>query len=384
MKFVFVSNFLNHHQTNLCEELRRHCEEFHFIEMRNFEGIGFQKRLFADYVIRYEEEKERAETLIQNADVVMFGECENSLIQKRLSQKKLTFLFSERLFKKGIWQSFIPRTRKKILGKIKHSDTTLLYVLCASAYLPFDLSLFHFPTEKCLKWGYFPEMKKYNDILQLIKEKEENTIIWAGRLIKWKHPDTCIKLAKKLKKNGYSFRINLIGGGPMENILRKKISQNHLENQVFLLGAKTPNEVREQMEKSSIFLFSSDRKEGWGAVLNEAMNSGCAVVASHAAGAVPFLINNEGNGLIYRSGDNKDLYEKVAHLLDDKQACERYGLKAYETVLNEWCAQEAANRLIEMSKGLLNGEFKKYEENVCSQAPIRKEDCFGKRMLKKK
>ena len=34
------------------------------------------------------------------------------------------------------------------------------------------------------------------------------------------------------------------------------------------------------MEKADIFLFTSDRREGWGAVANEAMNSACALVVS--------------------------------------------------------------------------------------------------------
>lgn len=48
------------------------------------------------------------------------------------------------------------------------------------------------------------------------------------------------------------------------------------------------SEVRSYMEKADIYLFTSDFNEGWGAVLNESMNSGCAVVASHAIGSVPF------------------------------------------------------------------------------------------------
>ena len=37
-------------------------------------------------------------------------------------------------------------------------------------------------------------------------------------------------------------------------------------------------------------------QEGWGAVVNEAMNSGCAVVADHMIGAAPWLIRQGENG----------------------------------------------------------------------------------------
>ena len=43
-------------------------------------------------------------------------------------------------------------------------------------------------------------------------------------------------------------------------------------------------------------------QDGWGAVANEAMNSACALVAGHMIGAVPYLIRQGENGLIYEDG----------------------------------------------------------------------------------
>ena len=48
------------------------------------------------------------------------------------------------------------------------------------------------------------------------------------------------------------------------------------------MGALKPADVRKEMERADIFLFTSDYKEGWGAVLNEAMNARCAIVAVHS------------------------------------------------------------------------------------------------------
>jgi glycosyltransferase involved in cell wall biosynthesis len=45
-----------------------------------------------------------------------------------------------------------------------------------------------------------------------------------------------------------------------------------------------------------VFIFTSDRNEGWGAVLNEAMGSGCAVVAADLIGSVPYLIEHKKMG----------------------------------------------------------------------------------------
>ena len=83
------------------------------------------------------------------------------------------------------------------------------------------------------------------------------------------------------------------------------IRSKGVEDCVEMLGAMSPDEVRAYMERADVFLFTSDFNEGWGAVLNESMNSGCAVVASHAIGSVPFLIKDGVNGLIYENGNQK-------------------------------------------------------------------------------
>ena len=145
-----------------------------------------------------------------------------------------------------------------------------------------------------------------------------------------------------------------------------------------MLGTMPPEKVREYMELSEIFLFTSDRQEGWGAVLNEAMNSGCAVVASHAIGSVPFLLKNGDNGLIYRSGDINDLYEKVKYLLDNQATRAKLGINAYKTLCNKWNAENAAERFVKLSKALLDGkrEADLFGEGICSGAEILDDDWF--------
>ena len=104
------------------------------------------------------------------------------------------------------------------------------------------------------------------------------SILWAGRLIGWKHPDASIELAASLKEKGYFFRMSVIGNGEMEAQLHEMIRRKGVEDCVEMLGAMSPDEVRAHMERADVFLFTSDFNEGWGAVLNESMNSGCAVV----------------------------------------------------------------------------------------------------------
>lgn len=100
------------------------------------------------------------------------------------------------------------------------------------------------------------------------------------------------------------------------------------------------------MERSEIYLATSDRQEGWGAVVNEAMNSGCAVVGDSMMGAVPYLIRHGENGMVYRDGSREDLFQMTAKLLEDRELCRRLGGNALRTITREWNAETAARRLL--------------------------------------
>ena len=378
MKTVFVSNFLNHHQIPFCEALQKRSASFKFVATDSMASQGYQVPHEADYVMHFDgdDNKEEVYSVIREADAVIFGSCTEELIDARMKENKLSFLNSERFFKKGVWRRFIPKTRNAVKNRIVRYGDKNMYVLCASAYLPYDLKLMSFPTEKCFKWGYFPATNKY-DLEALINKKSGGKIklLWVGRMLDLKHPDDAVKLAEKLKKSGIDFELNLVGDGVLREGLEAMVNDKGLSDCVHLLGSKTTEEVRRYMEEASIFLFTSDRNEGWGAVLNEAMNSGCAVVASHAIGSVPFLIEDGKNGLIYRSGDIEDLYEKVKYLIDNQDKATQLGKSAYITLADLWNAETAAERFIKLVEAIRSGNiYNLFEDGPCSKAKVLKDN----------
>lgn len=162
--------------------------------------------------------------------------------------------------------------------------------------------------------------------------------------------------------------MSIIGNGEMEPQLRDMIEKKGLLDCVEMLGAMPPEKVREHMEQADIFLFTSDFNEGWGAVLNESMNSGCAVVASHAIGSVPFLIKDGVNGVVYKNGSQKDLNQAVMELLDDPEKRKQIGQAAYRTMTEKWNGENAAERFIELSKALKEGKDTPYPDGPCSKS----------------
>ena len=126
------------------------------------------------------------------------------------------------------------------------------------------------------------------------------------------------------------------------------------------------------MENAQIFLFTSDRGEGWGAVTNEAMNSACAVIAGEKIGAVPYLIQDNHNGLIFRNKNIHDLTHKVITLLQRPERISQLGRAAYHSINTLWNAHTAAQRFVELSHVLNESSepVRLYDDGPCSIAPV--------------
>lgn len=377
---VFVSNYFNHHQYALSDAFYRETNgNYCFIETIPMEDerqkMGWGNITLPVYVKQsYTNEQSYQECLeiINTADVVIIGSAPNPLIEERIKKGKLIFRYSERILKKGLelykfpirWYRFHQQNPKN----------ANIYMLCASAYTAGDFAKFGLFKNKCFKWGYFPEVKKYEDITTIIDNKNKGSILWVARFLKWKHPEVPVKIAKILKKDGYKFELNMIGDGVCRAKIEKLIKKYDVCDCVHLLGTMSPEEVRQNMERSEIFLFTSDRNEGWGAVLNESMNSGCAVVANKAIGSVPYLIKDDENGFIYKNRDIKDLYKKVKFLLDNPEQRKQIGKNAYDTMITEWNADVAAERFIKLFEQLLKRQELQLSENgPCSKTNITKE-----------
>ena len=388
MTITFFSNFLNDHQLPFCKEMVSRLGEnnFHFVAHERIDperiamGFADMNEQYPFVIKSYEDEsqKRKAQNLMLSSDVVIIGSYRDMPFDERMKRNKLTFRYNERLLKTGDWRWFDPRLQKSVWTQWTKYRKGPLYELCASAYTARDLSLFGFPKEKCFKWGYFPVVKEYDNIEAIMQVKREDdglkhrqdvSILWVARLIGFKHPEYPIKIAKRLKQEGYHFKLDMIGIGNMHDSIQEMIVQNQLQDCVRLLGGMPPAEVRKHMEAAEIFLFTSDKNEGWGAVLNESLNSGCAVVANRAIGSVPFLLSDGKNGLVY-DNNIESAYQCVKRLMDDENLRYQLGKAGYDTMTKEWCASKATANLFELISALQYGK----DSTIIKSGPCSKID----------
>ena len=380
MKITLISNYLNHHQLPICLEMIKNGVDFRFVatepvpENRLQLGYDDMNKKY-DFVVRAYEDEDEAFQLGLNSDIVIIGSADKKYIKERLKLKKMTFRYSERIYKDG----FNLKTWLSVLKNYAFFERNV-YLLCASAYTAYDYYLSFAYKNKTIKWGYFPEIY-HIDINELMKCKQNNKkieILWVGRFIDWKHPEKAILVAKRLKEDNYDFSLKMVGIGDQFDTIKKMIDDYKLNDYVKLTGSVNNKEVRKYMKQANIYLFTSDYNEGWGAVLNEAMNSGCAIIGSQAIGSVPFLIKNNHNGFIYDNDNFEDLYDKVKTIIDDKKLAFNFGKKAYETVFETWNAKNAVSKFLELVKKIEGKKDINEKNGPCSIAkPISNKKMYN-------
>ena len=389
MTITFVSNFINHHQAPLCTKLyETPGVEFAFIQTepmskeRILGGWALDEAMFS-YVYFWYRDEALCRKKILESDILLLGfsRLPEDLVEERLSSGRITLRISERIYKEGRWKAVSPAgllAKQKEHLRYKHKP---VYMLCADAYAAGDFHLIGAYKGKLLRWGYFPETRSLTE--RVAKDSVDGVsqgavrLCWAGRMIGWKHPEYAIRLAKTLADKKYNFTLRMIGGGDLREDLEAETRALKLQKQVIFCETLTPYEVRNVMEQSNVFLFTSSYLEGWGAVVNEAMNSACAVVASGEAGSVPYLITDGINGLTYKNGNYEMFERQVLRLMENEALRRQISHAAYDRIASLWNETEAARRLVAFCEALLDGTCEPFEDDgPLSPAPVLKSASF--------
>lgn len=378
MTFTFLTNLVNHHQIHVADELYKQLGNNYvyvaFEPLPDWLKKGGYSEIDRPYILRaYESEKNlaKAKHLAYHSDVVMIGSASDSYVKQRLEENKVTFHYSERWFKDGYYHLLSPRAWWHYYRYHMRFRNKRSYMLCASAFTAPDVSkVFAYP-DKCFKWGYFTQVEDLDIGFSLERRRASTVkILWVARFLSWKHPERMLQLCRYLKERNYNFEINMIGGGELFEKIEVEIKKQNLSEKIHLLGNMPNAKVCEVMRRHHIFCFTSDRNEGWGAVLNEAMSNGCCPVASDEIGSVPFLIEDGKNGLIYRQNSTESFYRCVEGLIQDTTRREDLASQAYRTMKELWSPQNAARNLLMLSESALEGNICEIKEGPCSKANV--------------
>lgn len=355
-KVVFVSNYPNFHQLGLWDEFIKNDVDFLFLATEHIseERKAMHYEELSRPYIKYTDDLSLDELnkVLQSADEVIVGHIGDKRVYKALKNVKKIYFNNEHFIKEFKLTNFIVYLKRIYLLHfyLRKIDK---YALCNSYYAGKEYRKFFLKRSHILKFGYFPELK--------IEERTEinHDVLFSGRCLDWKRPDLAI--------NGFNSFINcggkatFVGEGPYLGKTHSISSKLGIKEKIIWKPFLTHEELMQEMQNNSFYLFTSNREEGWGVVLNEALSNGMIVVANKNAGATNILIEDGVNGFIF-NGSKKDLFRVINRInkMDTKQL-----LKISHNASN--CIQERFNNVIAANRlfKLLNGAS--FEDGILAQ-----------------
>lgn len=369
MKLAFYINYLNHHQVFLADAFFKALgKDFVCIStmpMKESELKGdkdFSNREYCIDATYSIDTYNTAMTYARDADICIFGadSYEFAVERARHNHTGLSFEVGERWLKRGYINILSPKFLKWLYLYYKYFHKSNFYRLCASAFAANDVNLVGAYKNKCFRWGYFIRCTDIDSTSSTYVDSRYNIvprIMWCARFIKFKHPELPVKLAARLKHKGYRFMMDLFGSGKELEATKRLAKKLDVEDIVNFAGARQNDEIQSEMRKHDIFLFTSDKQEGWGVVLNESMVNGSVAVCSDEVGAAPYLLDDGNNGYIFEAGNLDSLEAKVADLLNNPQKCRQMAVNAYLSMNNHWSPEVAVKQFLLLVSALNAKDF---------------------------
>lgn len=220
--------------------------------------------------------------------------------------------------------------KKSILKTIFSNKN--LYGLAGGTQTHFDLfTKYGMNKKRVLLMPMMIDNDKFKDENYLNKPYSPFTFLYVGRLVECKNLDVMFKAFSKLSKTNNNVKLNIVGGGILENYYKEKYCN---ENIIFK-GKKFENGLFNEYKNSNAFILPSSY-EPWGLVVNEAMSAGLPVIVSNEVGAKYDLVDNKDTGFVFNYNSEDELYNYMLKMISDEANYKTMCSNAYNLIHNYW------------------------------------------------
>ncbi len=178
------------------------------------------------------------------------------------------------------------------------------------------------------------------------------SISLVARLVEKKGVDVLVRALELLRDRGVAFHATIVGEGPLEDAIRRRIRVASIEGSVHMMGAQPQELVREIFLNTDVFVLpcveaKSGDMDGIPVVLIEALALGVPVVSTTVSG-IPELVESGVSGDLVSSGDPEALADALDGLLADPARAERYSSAGRAIVENEFELANNVDRLVRL------------------------------------
>lgn len=197
---------------------------------------------------------------------------------------------------------------------------------------------------------------QFYDAVWAINSSEANTIFSLSSNAPFKGGLTIVRALNKLNNLGHKNIHLRLGGISQDSSVGKfilvLIDKYGLQDQIYLLGRLSPQEIIREMLNARIFVLPSHMDNSPNS-LAQAMIVGMPCIASNAGG-IPSMLDDTVEGLIYDHKDVNALSQNILELIKDPDLCTKFGLNARKKALGRHDQEQIASKIWKVYQQLLD------------------------------
>ncbi len=159
------------------------------------------------------------------------------------------------------------------------------------------------------------------------KNNRPKTLLYVGRLSPEKGPDRLLRAWTQLAAKHPSWKLAIVGDGPLESPLKQLCRDQGIQTSVEFLGWQ--EDVWSQLYQAHAFVLPS-RYEGFPGVLIEAMYAKLPVVATDCSDSIREMIEHQQSGLIAEN-TGESLTNELDKIMTESMLRDQMGIAAHRT-----------------------------------------------------
>lgn len=210
------------------------------------------------------------------------------------------------------WEHNHHNHQKKYIKNVVNSSKKLDYLVLVSK----ELTSFYeerLKTSHC-KVVYIPN---FLDEFPILPSSLDGNLITIGRLSQEKGHLDLIDVIYKVRSISENFHLDIIGAGPEEDEIKKRISLYGLSDYVTMHGFLNKEKMAPLLQKASVFILPS-YTESFGIVVLEAFSYGIPAIAFDSAQGACEIIKDNWDGYLISNRDKKKMAKRILELLKSK------------------------------------------------------------------
>jgi len=184
---------------------------------------------------------------------------------------------------------------------------------------------------------------------------EENAFYvgFVGSFAPWQGLEILIEAAKRVKEQGYAqIKHILVGDGEQEPLLRQKVREYKLEQEIKFTGRVTYEQVVYYINACDIAIapFTKERNSIIGVSplkVYEYLACGRPVIVSRVDG-VKEVIEEGKCGYLFEPGDAEELARRIIQSYQERDALQEMGLRGRRLVENKYSWRMTAKRIVKV------------------------------------